>query len=192
MGPDIEELRKNYERLDDARIIRLASEEASELRPEALELLKQIIKERRLSPVVNEAIEVQFKEIDEKTLLTYCDLLRKLPCPVCNSINERLNANIVATMASGYYFENVQIACPPCLDKAYVKANLNATLFGWWRIWGILNIPRVLAFNRRMKKLNHIPEASDALREFVLKRAGRIELNRNKPEELADIVLYPR
>jgi hypothetical protein len=192
MEPDIEELKKNYEGLDDARIIRLASEEASELRPEALELLKQIIKERKLSPVVSEAIEVQFKEIDEKTLLSYCDLLRRLPCPVCNSISERLNANIIATVVSGYYCEEVQIACPSCLDKAYTKANIYAALFGWWRILGIINMPRVFVFNRRMKKLNHVPEASDALKEFVLKRAGRIELNRSKPEELADIILYPR
>jgi hypothetical protein len=192
MEPDIAELRKNYERLDDARIIRLASEEASELRPEALELLKQIIKERKLSPVVSNAINVQVKEIDEKTLSAYCDLLRRLPCPVCNSINEKLNANIIASLASGYYFSEVQIACPSCLDKAYGKANLNAALFGWWRILGIINMPRVFAFNRRIKKLNHIPEASNALKEFVLKRAGRIELYRNNSEELTDIILYPR
>jgi hypothetical protein len=192
MEPDIDELRKNYERLDDERIIRLASEEATELRPEALELLKQIIKERGLSPVVGKAIDVQFKAIDEGTLLGYCELLRRLPCPSCNSVNERLNGNIIATLSSGYYFENIKIACPTCLDKAYSRANLNIALSGWWRLPGLYNTPRALIFNKKMKKLNHIEEPSQSLMLFVAKQAGRIELNRNSPEGLIDILLYPR
>lgn len=192
MGPDIEDLRKNYERLDDARIIRLASEEATELRPEALDLLKNIIKERGLSLVVGEAIEVQFKEIDEKTLLSYCELLRRLPCPRCKSVNEKLNGNIIATLSSGYYFENIKITCPTCLDQAYSKANLNIALSGWWRLPGLFNTPRALIFNKKMKKLDHIEEASKPLRAFVSAQAGRIELNRNNAEGLSDILLYPR
>jgi hypothetical protein len=192
MEPDIEELRKNYERLDDARIIRLASEEATELRPEALELLKQIIKERGLSPVVGKAIEVQFKEIDERTLLGYCELLRLLPCPACKSVNEKLNGNIIATVSGGYYFENVKIACPTCLDRAYSRSNLSIALSGWWRLPGLYNTPRALIFNKKMKKFDHIEEPSGSLRLFVAKQAGRIELNCNSTEGLIDILLYPR
>ena len=192
MEPDIEELRKNYERLDDTRIIRLASEEATELRPEALDLLKQIIKERGLSPVLSDAIAVQFKQLDDKTLLSYCELLRKLPCPQCNAVNEKLNGNMIATLAGGYYFENFKVACPTCLDKAYSRANLKIALTGWWRFPGLFNTPRALVFNKKMKKLDHIGEASDLLKVFVTQQAGRIELNRNNPEGLTDILLYPR
>jgi hypothetical protein len=192
MGPEIAELRKNYERLDDERIIRLASEEATELRPEALELLKQIIKERGLSPVVSESIDVQFEELDENKLESYCELLRRLPCPQCNAINERLNGNVVATVSGGYYFENLKIACPTCLDKAYSTANLKIALTGWWRLPGLFNTPRALMFNKKMKKWNHIGEASGPLKAFVSSHAGRIELNRSNPEGLTDILLYPR
>ena len=191
MEPEIAELRKNYERLDDERIIRLASEEATELRPEALELLKQIIKERGLSPVVSESIGVQF-ELDEKKIEGYCALLRGLTCPQCNSMNEKLNGNVVATLAGGYYFENLKIECPTCLDKAYSAANLKIALTGWWRLPGLFNAPRALIFNKKMKKWNHIETASEPLKAFVSSHAGRIELNRNNPEGLTDILLYPR
>jgi len=192
MEPDIHELRKNYERLDNERIIRLATEEATELRPEALELLKQIIKERGLSPVVGKAIDVQFKAIDEKTLLGYCELLRRLPCPSCNSVDEKLNGNIIATVSGGYYFENVKIACPTCLDRAYSRSNLSIALTGWWRLPGLFNTPRALRFNKKMKKFDHVEVASEPLKQFVSGQAGRIELNRNSPEGLLDILLYPR
>ena len=43
-----------------------------------------------------------------------------------------------------------------------------------------------------MKKLDHIEEASEPLKVFVAQQAGRIELNRNSPEGLTDLLLYPR
>jgi len=192
METDIEDIRKNYEKLDNERIIRLASEEADGLRPEALDLLKQIIRERGLPSKVSKALEVQVEIMDEKTLIGYCELLRNLPCPQCNAVREKLNANVIAQVSGGMYFPETKVACPNCLDKTYVSANTHAAWFGWRSIFGIINVPRALLFNRRMKKFNHIPEASDPLKEFVLKRAGRIELYRNDQEGLSDILLFPR
>jgi uncharacterized protein with PIN domain len=192
MGLDIEELRKNYENLDDKRIIRLASEEATGLVPEALELLKKIVKERSLPPEVSKAIEIQFKQIDEKALFAYCELLRRLPCPVCNSPFEKLNANVVASAAHSFYSKEMKIACPQCLDNAYTQANQKTLLLGWHRISGIIYIPFALSFNKKMKLLNHSIEPTDILKKFVSDRLGRIELNRDNPEGLADILLYPR
>src|SRR5271170_8094697 len=100
MEPGIEELRKNYERFDDRKLIRIASEEASGLRPEALELVKTIIKERGLSEHITKAIDVQFEKITEAKLLEYAELLRRLPCPVCNGAFEKLNATMTATVWS--------------------------------------------------------------------------------------------
>ena len=94
MLPNTEELRKNYERFDDAKLIRLATEEASGLRPEAVELIRQIIRERGLSEDIVKGLEVQRQEIDEKTLLAYVELLRTLPCPLCSSKKEKLNATM--------------------------------------------------------------------------------------------------
>ena len=45
---------------------------------------------------------------------------------------------------------------------------------------------------KKMKKFDHVEEASEPLKQFVSGQAGRIELNRNSPEGLLDILLYPR
>src|SRR5687768_1502959 len=135
MLPNLKELRETYESFDDSKLIRLATEEASELRPEAVELLKQIIKERGLSEDILKGIDVQIQEIDNEKLLEYAELLRGLPCPVCRSTNEKLNATMTGIAISFIIFTNyekeLKIACPDCLDKANNKAIVKSALLGW-------------------------------------------------------------
>lgn len=197
MEPGIDELRKNYEGYTDEKLIRIASEEATGLRPEALELLKQIIEERGLSPNIRKSIDAQFKKIDEKTLLEYCEVLRSLPCPICNSPYNKLNATITGTVTSFLvmtsYRKEIKIACPKCLDKLNDNAITKSALLGWWGLpWGIIRTPKAILFNLKMKKQNHAPEANDILKAFVLERIGRIETNRDNPDGLIDIIQYIR
>lgn len=197
MEPSITELRKNYESLPDDKIIRLASEEARSLRPEALELLKQIIKERGLSADVTNSIDAQSKKITEDILLEYTELLRGLPCPVCNTAGDKLNATITGTVISFIlmtsYQKEVKIACPACLNKLNNNAIIKSALLGWWGLpWGIFRTPQALILNNKMKKQNNLQEANGVFKSFVLQRIGRIEANRNNPSGLNDIIQYIR
>jgi hypothetical protein len=197
MEPGIEELRKNYEKFDDRKLIRIASEEASGLRPEALELVKTIIKERGLSEQITKAIDVQLEKITEAQLLEYSELLRRLPCPVCNGVFDKLNATITATVISFVvmtsYRKKVKIACPQCLDKQNNDAMIKSALLGWWGFpWGIIRTPQALIFNNKRKKLNHLDGPNDLFKSFVLGRVGRIEASRKNPAELEDIINYIR
>lgn len=197
MEPSITELRKNYESLPDDKIIRLASEEARSLRPEALELLKQIIKERGLSADVTNSIDAQSKKITEDILLEYTELLRGLPCPVCNTAGDKLNATITGTVISFIlmtsYQKEVKIACPACLNKLNNNAIIKSALLGWWGLpWGIFRTPQALILNNKMKKQNNLQEANGVFKSFVLQRIGRIEANRNNPSGLSDIIQYIR
>ncbi|HEY2583116.1 MAG TPA: hypothetical protein VGI43_14995 [Mucilaginibacter sp.] len=197
MEPNIEELRKNYESFPDEKLIRIATEEATGLRPEALELLRQIIKERGLSQEITKSIDAQFQKIDDKTLLEYSDLLRRLPCPFCNSNIDKLNATMTGTVVSFIfmtsYRKEIKIGCPKCLDKQNNAAINKSALLGWWGLpWGIVKTIQAFIFNAKMKKQNNLPEANDILKSFVLNRIGRIEASRNNPAELSDMILYIR
>jgi hypothetical protein len=193
MLPNLEELRKNYERFDDNKLIRLATEEASELRPEAVELLKQIIKERGLSEDILKGIDVQIQEIDNEKLLEYTELLRRLPCPVCKSTNEKLNAtmtgNVISFIILTNYEKELKIACPNCLDKDNNKAIIKSALLGWWGLpWGFIRTIQALLFNDKMKEQNRLSEPNDLLKGFVLERIGRLEASRNNSSELQEII----
>jgi hypothetical protein len=193
MLPNLEELRKNYERFDDNKIIRLATEEASELRPEAVDLLRQIIKERGLSGDLLKGIDVQIQEIDNDKLLEYAELLRRLPCPVCKSTNEKLNATMTGSVISFIILTNYEkeliIACPNCLDKANTKAIIKSALLGWWGLpWGFIRTIQALLFNDKMKEQNRLSEPNELLKGFVLERIGRLEASRNNSSELQEII----
>ncbi|MXV50072.1 hypothetical protein GS399_03740 [Pedobacter sp. HMF7647] len=142
MEPNLDELRKNYEKFDNSKLVRIATEEATRLRPEAVELLKQIISERGLSKDITKGIDAQFQEVDNETLLEYTELLRELPCPICKSTEEKLNATMTGCVVSFIimtsYKKELKIACPNCLDKANNQAMIKSALFGWWAFLGAL------------------------------------------------------
>lgn len=193
MEPSIDQLRKNYERFDDQKLIRLATEEASELRPEAVDLLKQIIKERGLSVDIVKAMDAQFQEVDDAKLSEYVELLRGLPCPVCKNVHKKLNATITASVISIIVVTNYEkvwkIACPDCLDQANTNAMVKSALLGWWGFpWGLIRTPQALLFNFKMKRQNRISEPNDLLKVFTLERIGRLEAFRNNRSELQEII----
>lgn len=197
MEPSLDQLRKNYEKFDDNKLIRIATEEAAGLRPEAVDLLKEIIKERGLSEGITKGIDVQLQEVDDQTLLEYAELLRGLPCPVCKSTEEKLNATMTGSVVSFIimtnYEKELKVACPNCLDKANNKAMIKSALFGWWGFpWGIIRTPQALLLNNKMKKQNRLPVPNDLFNAFVLGRIGRLEANRNNPTELQEIIEHIR
>jgi hypothetical protein len=196
MEPTIDQLRKNYERFDDAKLIRIATEEAKSLRPEALELLIEIIKKRGLSIDVERGIAAQFLEVDQFLLHEYCELIRSQPCPACNSNKLKLNGTITATFVNGMimsnYTQEIKIACPDCLDKENNRAIRKTVLLGWWGLFGFIKTFQCFHFNKKMKNQNRIPQANATLKDFVLKRIGRIEAAKNNPAELQAIIKYIR
>ena len=189
MEPDIEELRKNYERFDDDKLLRLATEEATELRPEALVLLKKMLKERGLYDNISKSIDVQFKKNNDDKLNAYCNIIRELPCPICNSNHEKLNATIIGSALGVILTKELKIACPNCLNKEIRKAN-RQSLF--WVLCedplGIFLIIKSFSFNNKMRKNINQNEAIDILKTFIIERIGRIEAARDNPTELQTLI----
>lgn len=197
MEPDLKEIKKNYESFSDEKLIRIVSEEATGLRPEALELLKHIIRERGLSLDVAKTVDAQFKGLSDEALSAYCDLLRDLPCPVCGGTTDKLNATIIATVISfvvmSTYRKEMKIACPQCLDKLNDNATVKTAIMGWWGLpWGLIRTPQALLFNNKMKKQNGDPEPNDLFRAFVSQRAGRIEADKDNQDALQAMIKYIR
>ncbi|RZK11874.1 MAG: hypothetical protein EOO56_28615 [Hymenobacter sp.] len=95
MLPDAAALRRTYEKLSDDKLLRLATERAGTLRPEALTLLRQIVTERGLADAAMAAIDAQVQVLDDTTLLAYCEVLRALPCPASLERNSSVRARCV-------------------------------------------------------------------------------------------------
>jgi len=180
MAVSEEVLREKYRELSDEKLLRLASQDAARLRPEALSLLQQELATRGLAALVEERITAQLRTLTASELTAYCNLLQAQSCPSCWSSTHPLNATIVRHTASFFiattYKEQFAVACPTCLDKLNRKASRSSALLGWWAIpWGIIRTTQSLLANRRMAQTNHSPRANDSLKAFVSENIEAID-----------------
>ena len=189
-------LRENYRRLSDEKLMRIACEDATKLRPEALVLLKEELGTRGLTETAERAIEAQFRVVSEHEIAEYCGLLQGQPCPICRSSSQRLNAaltsKVISFIVMTTWKKQFAIACPTCLDKLNRDASISTALLGWWGFpWGIIRTIQALIANGKMEKTNHAPYPNDLLKAFVVSNVGRIEAVRNNATDL-QVLIKPR
>lgn len=180
MLPDENELKRTYAGFPDGKLVKMATQQARELRPEALELLRQELQKRGLLRHLQQGIDLQFRQADERVIDRYCEIVRSLPCPRCKATTRKLNATLTGEVVSFLiytrYEKKLKIACPDCLDRANNAAMRKSAFLGWWAIpGGVINTVQSLVFNLRMKSSNHQPEPTDALREAVSTHLERFE-----------------
>jgi hypothetical protein len=180
MLPDENELKQTYAGFPDGKLVKMATQQARDLRPEALELLQQELRKRGLLRIVQPDIDLQFRQADERVIDRHCEVIRGLPCPYCNATTSKLNATLAGEAVSFLiytrYEKKLKIACPDCLDRANNAAMLKSFFLGWWAVpGGVVNTVHSLIFNARMKSNNHQPEPTGALRETVSIHLEKIE-----------------
>lgn len=193
MEPTVDELKVSYSKLADEVLIKLATEEASSLRKDALVVLLGELSHRNLPTEVAEAVLLQINYGNEDAIENLCNFVRQLPCPRCGLDDKKLNANIVNSVLSmivmSDWTQELRIACPDCLDIYHYENNLFTLLCGWWALPGGLYKP-FLAFwgNYKQKKLNHEPSTSPYLIQYVSENLGKIKANEKNPEMLKAII----
>jgi len=141
MDIDREALRKHYEILSDEDIERLAYYEAKDLSPEAVEILRNEIKNRGLSDSFDEAVETHVAGLEEEEKSELLNRISDFPCPLCDDNQAPLNASKVVIVKSFIVFTTVDkpliIGCPECIKANAKKALITSSLLGWWGIpWG--------------------------------------------------------
>src|SRR5260221_3823124 len=103
-GIDIEFVRETYQKMSDQDLIRVLTQGASGLTPEAQEIVKEEIKKRNLDPNIAKGVDAQQKSYTIAEIDAYCDIIQKLPCPKTGSTAERLNATLTAEVMSFIIF----------------------------------------------------------------------------------------
>lgn len=186
-------LKENYRRLSDDKLMRIASEDATKLRPEALVLLKEELSTRGLTETAERAIEAQFRVVSEEEIVEYCGLLQAQPCPICRSSTQPLNAaltsKVISFLVVTTWKKQFAIACPTCLDKLNRDASISTAVLGWWGFpWGIIRTIQALIANGKMEKTNHVPYANALLKAFVVGNVGRIEAVRDNAGDLQALI----
>ncbi|MEP7318843.1 MAG: hypothetical protein ABI921_08870, partial [Panacibacter sp.] len=160
-GIDIEFVREAYQKMPDQELIRVLTQDAAGLTPEAQEVVKEEIKKRNLDPNIIKGVDAQQKSYTNAEIDVYCEIIQRLPCPVTGSTSEKLNATLTAEVTSFIFFtqyrEKIIIGSPDILDKASSAALKKTALLGWWAIpEGILKSIKAIVINIESKKLNRL------------------------------------
>ncbi|TKC10793.1 hypothetical protein FA048_11525 [Pedobacter polaris] len=194
---DIKDIEKNYERMSDNEIIRIATTNAYGLRPEVFGIIENEINKRNLNPDILKGAIAQNKDYSVEEIETYSKLLRDLPCPICEKYEEKLNGTISHTVKSFIFFTSSEteltIACPDCLDKKNNNAILSTALLGWWGIpWGLFKTPVYIYRNFKAKEKNRLENPNESLLSYTLGNIGEIESYKDNKEKLKDIITTKR
>ena len=188
-GIDIQYVQDTYQQMSNEELIRVATQDAHGLTPEAMEVAKSEIKKRGLDESLVKGVEAQNKTYTPEEVDAYCDILRNVTCPGCGDDSERLNGSMTGEVVSFVFFtqyqKKVRIACPRCLDKATNNALTKTALFGWWGIpWGIIYTIQSIILNLESKNVNHSTDHSNYLRGFALDNIGQLESYKDNKEML--------
>jgi len=190
---DLKDIEKNYEGMSDEKIIRIATTDAVGLPPEVFEIIEKEIKKRNLNPDILKGAFAQNKEYSIDEIENYSNLLRDLPCPICENTIEKLNGTILHTVKSFIFFTTssaeTTIACPDCLDKKNNDAIFSTALLGWWGIpWGLFKTPIYIYRNYKEKKENRLSVSNNTLLLYTLNHIGEIETYKANTEKLKEII----
>jgi hypothetical protein len=193
-GIDIKFIEERYQRMTDDEFVRIATQDAVDLTPEAMEVIRAEILKRGLDQNIVKAVEAQNRLLTPEEIESYCDIVSRLRCPACFNKTERLNGTQTSEVISYIFMtqskKKLIIACPQCLDKANNKALTKTALFGWWGVpWGIIRTPGAIIRNIKNKRTNHSHDHNDHLRYFVIGFVGSLATYKENHEELEKILV---
>lgn len=125
---DREALLAHYRRMPKETFAHFATHEAGDLSPEAVEILRQVMKERGIVPDPDRVIEVQRRRLSSEEFEVMVTRFRRLPCPVCGKSGELLNG--IKLNRAGRV--EVVVGCRSCLKQQLSdakRASLGLALF---------------------------------------------------------------
>jgi predicted nucleic-acid-binding Zn-ribbon protein len=192
-GSDIQFIREHYQRMSNEEVIRIATQDAAGLTPEAQEIIKEEVEKRNLDTNILKGVQAQNKSYTVAEIDEYCGIARNLSCPDCGSNLIQLNGTMTSEVMSFVVFtqhkKQLKVACPTCLEKANNKALTTSLALGWWGIpWGIVRTIQAISHNMKSKKANNLLEPNDYLRSFVLSKVGLFETYKNDKEKLQQLI----
>lgn len=191
--PSEDQLRQNYQKFGDGRLLRIVHQSVTKLRPEAVEILKDEIIRRGMGESLVEDIEAQMNPPAEEKLLHICSLIQALPCPYCGLQKNKLSATEIQVVASNMirvrYEKQLHIGCPDCLESKHAEARKRNTQRGWWGIpLGIAKTIQALMFNKKQVEDLKNEEITPVLRNYCTRYYGSIRALEGNEESLNELL----
>ncbi len=186
-------IEENYKSFEDYKIIRIAQYEADKLTPEAVEILRNEIKIRKLNPELLTAIDTQIEGTTLDDFFEYGKFLINLPCPICGKCDKEIDitrkGRVVSMIVFSGYDKILVCGCKDCLKKEITKTMILSLLIGWWGFpWGPINTIKSLIYNIKKIKETKNNEQSEDFLKFVNYNLGYISSNLENEDKLLELL----
>lgn len=197
MEPSLEKLKARYQSLSDEELVHFANQEGFQLRAEAQQVLLEEIKARDLGQqVMGSSIPGDTENTITDALYEDVEAMMKmvsaLPCPMCGSKSEPLNAADIQKAQGFILFSTtsrkIHIGCHDCLQSSLVNANFSNIVFG---LLLFMPIQAYWAYSNNSKELEQVRSRvpSQSLFNWVFSKRSHIFKMQGDPKALYELVV---
>lgn len=168
-----------YKELSDRELLKLAINEAVQLRDDVFPIMLNELRSRSIDQnIIDNAIKQRHIFENEAELNRLTIKYSKSTCPICKE-NTGISY-IVLKEIKGFIIisttKNVQvIGCKSCIENKMMETNKSNLIFGWWSLpFGIIRTPIILIRNHlRINKIN-VDNISEDFQAFVKNNIGYV------------------
>lgn len=188
---NIEEIKENYKKFSDAKIVDIARYQSKGLRKEVLEILKDEIVHRGLDKRLISWVDAETDTLTDLEIHSLINKIENLPCPDCLQKKGKLSGfeinRVVSVIFDTNDTTNWKIICSKCGNREKIKSMMVTLLAGWWSRHGFFLTPYILIkdsinffFQKKM--------SDRILIQFIEKNTGLIRLRGTEEKALIGLI----
>lgn len=184
------DIRKNYERLDNHQIIKLAKNDSKGLRNEVVPILIEEIRKRNLGVELIEWINAERRQL---TKYEFEELKRKVKQSQCTNCKRKQNLKgyefrtQVGVLIDNFVSDYKLILCEKCGNKKRINSGLITAIFGWWSVAGFVSTPFVLINKIKASKKSY-EQSEEIIESFIQSNIGIITLEKESQQVIQELL----
>jgi len=187
----IEEIRNNYKTLSDSKIEKIALFESKKLKKEFIDVLRDEIKERNLSPNLLSWVDAETDTFKPNEIESLKRKINVLACPKCSMKTNNIYGFELNKIMSFLIFTKEtnqnMILCKSCGNKEKANWLFTTFLFGWWSLNGFLTTINIIVKDSiNFMYLNKI--SNRVLDKVIKENTGHLRINGTDDESLLNFL----
>jgi len=187
---DFNEIKKNYERFDDTKILRIAEKESKGLRDEVIPILLEEIEKRKLGVGLIHWIKAERRKLSTSELRALRAKVRNCLCENCKK-NRKLKGYKFDTMIGLLIMRVVTnyqlIVCEECGKKKRTESTILTVFLGWLSVRGFISYPFFVA-DKIKSYYKEEQQSEQLIDEFINDHIGKITLGKDEQEVIQKLL----
>lgn len=188
---EVSEIKKNYKRYDDNRIVRIAKNESKGLRDDVIPILIEEIKRRKLGENLIEWINAERRILSKNELE---ELKAKIKACICTDCGEKSNLKgykiktIISYLFNASITDRTLIICEDCGSTRKFNSGFWTAIFGWWSIKGLFSTPFIL-YDKVKSSIFEDQQSEEIIESLIKNNTGAITISKGQKPTIQHLII---